>query len=388
MAAPVFDLQPMSIGDILDRTVRLYQRSFLHTLGIVAVPYLLIVPLGAVFGSMFWVTKDPKALLNPAVIGAAILLVLAFFWLNFVSMGALARSVSERYLGGAPSLWACYAPVLQRSGALLWAYILAFLAGGVVLVVGVIFPIGAAAALIQWSVILFIVFGLIAIVGGIASVRVFFRFFLVTQVIVIEDVRGSEALWRSWKLMKGNEMRALLVSLFGAVVGYIVALVLRLPASILAGVRPGPGMLILNPVLGGIAQVVSVPFVSIPFTLLYYDGRIRKEGFDLEMMARNLGPPGGPAAGAPLTAAPGARPATSPTADLPIPVPAAPPRPAAPPAGAQETIFLPPSPPPPPAGPRGLVGAFKLCPKCGAQVSLIRPTCPSCGTPVPFRPAG
>ena len=35
MLSPTFDLQPMSTGDILDRTIRLYRRHFLHTLAIV-----------------------------------------------------------------------------------------------------------------------------------------------------------------------------------------------------------------------------------------------------------------------------------------------------------------------------------------------------------------
>jgi hypothetical protein len=387
MAAPVFDLQPMSIGDILDRTVRLYQRAFLHTLGIVSVPYLLLVPLLAVFGSVLWATRDPRAFLNPAVIAGILLFALVFFWLNFVSMGALARSVSERYLGRTPSLRTSYAPVLRRGGSLIWAYCLAFLLGGGVFLLGVGLPIGIAAAVIRYSVLLFVLFGLAAIAGAIAAVRIFFRFLLVTQVVVIEDVRGAEALRRSWKLMQGNETRAFLVSLFGMVVGYIVGLVLRLPTSILAGLHPGPAMAILNGVAGGIAQVISVPFVSIPFTLLYYDGRIRKEGFDLEMMARNLGAPGRPAG-----AAAGRAPARGPGAAEPkmgqAPPAAAPQPPAPPAAGLEETLLVPPTPPAPPAAPRGPVGPFKVCPKCGAQVSLVRPACPSCGTAVPFRPAG
>src|SRR5574341_855356 len=115
--------------------------------------------------------------------------------------------------------------------------------------------------------------------------------------------------------MQGNETRALLVSIFGAIVGYIVSLALRLPTAILIGLNPGRGMVILDGVIAGIAQVVSVPFVSIPFTLLYYDGRIRKEAFDLEMMARNLGAAGRPAAGAPSPASPRGRPAPASAAD-------------------------------------------------------------------------
>src|SRR5574337_1642943 len=39
MAVLIFDIRPMSVGDILDRTLHLYRRHFFHTLGIAAVPY-------------------------------------------------------------------------------------------------------------------------------------------------------------------------------------------------------------------------------------------------------------------------------------------------------------------------------------------------------------
>ena len=390
MAGLALDLQPMSIGDILDRTVRLYQRAFLHTLGIVAVPYLLIVPaiaMGA--GSFAAIQRNPQALLrSPAAIGGFVLTLftfgLAFLWLNFVSMGALARSVSERFLGRTPTIWTSYQPVLRRSHSLVWAYLLWSLLGMGALVVGVVAPIIVAALLIQRSVLLFLLFGLVAIAGGIACVRIFFRFFLVTQVIVIEGLRGIEALKRSWKLMRGNEVRILGVSLFGVAVGMVGSLVLRLPIFLLAAAKPGLGMAVLDGAMSGLAQMLVIPLTTIPLTLLYYDSRIRKEAFDLEMMARDLGAPQTPSAAGP--AAPGSRM----TSHAPTSPPAS--------GSINETLQMPSQAAPPPVAPvpspgaqpapRAPTAAFKVCPKCNTQVPLIRPTCPNCGTPVPFRSAG
>lgn len=351
MAAPVFDLQPMSIGDILDRTVRLYQRYFLHLIGIASVPYLLLIPIIVMVGSTLLVTRDPAALKNPGVILALVGLGLVFLWLNFASMGALARSISERFLGGAPTIWAAYQVVLRRSLALMWAYFLFGLAmiGGLLVagvLIGVSVGVGGAAGLV-----VAIPLGFVTVVG---LVVLTLRLLLVTQVIVIEDRRGTEALGRSWDLMRGNFWRGVLILIFAAVLGGILGLVLALPVGVVAGLASNPAARsVLQQVVQQLGNILAVPFGSIAFTLLYYDSRIRKEAFDLEMMARNLGALAKPAA-APTAAAPGARPAPSPPA-------AASPRP---------------------------VGAFKLCPKCGAQVPLIRPTCPSCGAPVPFRSAG
>ncbi len=87
MAAPVFDLQPMSIGDILDRTVRLYRRNFLHTLGIVSIPYLLLLPANVGLSPARGTPVGPQLLQRPGLIAGASLLVLAAIWLTFVSMG-------------------------------------------------------------------------------------------------------------------------------------------------------------------------------------------------------------------------------------------------------------------------------------------------------------
>jgi hypothetical protein len=266
---------------------------------------------------------------------------------------------------------------------LIWAYLLwAVLAMGG-LVVGVVAPIIVAALLIQRSFLLFLLFGLVAVAGGIACVRIIFRFFLVTQVIVIEGLRGMEALKRSWKLMRGNEVRILGVSLFGVAVGMVASLVLRLPVFLFAAAKPGLGMVVLDGAMSGLAQILVIPLTTIPLTLLYYDSRIRQEAFDLEMMARDLGAPGapgaaGPAAGPRMAVQDPASPSASRSIDetLQMGTQAAPPPPApAAPAGARPA-------------PRAPTAAFKICPKCKIQVPLIRPTCPNCGTPVPFRPAG
>ena len=38
-----------------------------------------------------------------------------------------------------------------------------------------------------------------------------------------------------------------------------------------------------------IVQILLYPVLAVTVTLLYYDLRIRKEGFDIEMMASELG---------------------------------------------------------------------------------------------------
>jgi hypothetical protein len=360
MLSPTFDLQPMSTGDILDRTIRLYRRHFLHTLAIVSLPYILIVPIWALIGSGFWGRGGPAFWRNPAVVAGLVFFGMVYLWLYFVSMGALARSVSERFLGGTPTLWAAYAPVLRRSLSLIWAYFLTTLAGGVVLGAG-----GAAFGVALFTAQLHTTAGYViaavlsigAIVAVVISTRIFCRSFLVTQVIVIEDVRGWAAFKRSWTLMRACLRKAGMIFLFSIVVALVISFLFNFPAGMVMALKPSWSVMILGRLLESIGQILSAPILMIAFTLLYYDSRIRQEAFDLEMMAQNLGVSPGPSA--PSQPSPKTRPT--------------PPRPTAP-APAQAR----------PADPPRTFGAFKVCPTCGAQVPNIQPTCGQCGSRVPF----
>ena len=54
----------------------------------------------------------------------------------------------------------------------------------------------------------------------------------------------------------------------------------------------GPNASVVN----AIFRIFVYPLIAIVQTLLYYDARIRKEGYDLELMAQDLGAPAAQAA--------------------------------------------------------------------------------------------
>lgn len=365
MKASTFDIEPMSTGEILDRTARLYRRHFLHTVAIVSLPYLLIIPAWALLGASFAPRGRLMPWQNPVLMAGGAVFGLAYVWLWLVSAGAMARSVSEHYLGGRPTLWMAYSPILRRSLSLLWAYLLTLFLVGAVLGGGVAISIGAMVVARRFPTttgyVMAAVAGIAAAVVLLLGVRLLLRSFLVTQLIVIEDVRGWAAVKRGWKLMRPCARKALMILLFGTAVSFVVSFLFNFPAGIVMALHPGRTALILGKVWQGLGQILAAPFMMIAFTLLYYDCRIRQEAFDLEMMAQNLGG---------STSRPAASRATVPSR------PSAP-RPS-PPAGPQAR---------PAANPPRPVGAFKVCPKCGGQVPNVQPNCGKCGTRVPYRSA-
>lgn len=77
---------------------------------------------------------------------------------------------------------------------------------------------------------------------------------------------------------------AVLTRIMAAVLGNLLGGIPSVAATLLGG-----SFAWLFIAVGAIlSSLVSAPIVAIVATLLYFDGRIRHEGFDLQMMARDL----------------------------------------------------------------------------------------------------
>lgn len=100
------------------------------------------------------------------------------------------------------------------------------------------------------------------------------RWLFVAQCVVIEDKRGFDALARSSQLVRDNWWRTFGIVLVTQLVAAIPAVLVSVPlaAAAKSADRELPG-------LAGdmLADIVTVPFVAIVITLLYYDLRARRE---------------------------------------------------------------------------------------------------------------
>ena len=332
MATVAFDFEAVSIGDILDRSARFYRRYFFRILklALVAFPPTLLVSLWQ--GSVLDKGKAFQAF--DSLLKWSLLFV-ALLWLAFVTGGALARCISETYLGKASGTWSSYRPLLRRSGSL----VCEALASVLVWFGGVVLPVSAGAALLQASLMVGIIAATLCLATVLGALILACRITLVTVVIAIENIWWPAALRRSWRLIGGNSWRAGIVIIFSLALTFGPFLFTKVVSAV---ATPVPAM--VEHVLLQFLSLFTSPLAAIALTLFYYDCRIRHEAFDLEMMAQTLAGPRG------LSAAP-------------VPAPAAP-------------------------GPRQPGGASKVCPQCNAPIPLVRPNCPSCGSRVPFSPAG
>jgi hypothetical protein len=296
----------MAVGEWLDATFTMYRRNFVLIASISAVvqiPYALLTWLlfeltgvatfvRSPFASIGTQTITPaqaQQLLNTylGVLAVTLGLVLVSL-LVVVPLGeaATTRAVSDRYLDRPSSLLAAYRAAWGRLGALITMILLLVAAyvGTLGVVIVLIVLLGAAGAGGLGALL-----GIVAVIALIpALIFLYVRFAVAVPAIVLERVSGWHGLQRSWNLISGRFWptfgRIALLWVIATIISSVVAAIFEVPGGLLF---PNNSF-VFDQVASAIAAVFVGPITYIGVTLLYYDIRIRKEGFDIEMLARSL----------------------------------------------------------------------------------------------------
>lgn len=128
--------------------------------------------------------------------------------------------------------------------------------------------------------------------------------------IMVEDEGAAGSLGRSRDLVSGRWWSVFGVILIMVILQIIISLVLG--AVVGAGsFFSGPTELItsgdiaLSTVASTISQILIAPFTAVVITVVYFDLRVRKEGFDLDQLARRMGHEPPPLGGGPAPTDPG-----------------------------------------------------------------------------------
>ena len=253
-----YRFQPMTVREILFQSLRLYRENLLKLVGIAA-PGALI---GGLAFQSIWIYGYAE-IAGPQVLAAALPYTAITVFQSLIVTAAGVSAISQHLLGKSISVGEAYSRVLGSLFPLVGVLII-FMLGALIL--------STLAAGIGMMVL-------------IPEIVVYVWFCLAAPVVIIEREGGFGALRRSRVIVKGFFNQAfLLVVLFTFVEAFVVVLVLSLPYLI--GSFPGfPSLLsllsICLPLLINAFRVVST-------TMLYYDLRIRKEGYDLQVLAQEL----------------------------------------------------------------------------------------------------
>ena len=305
----VFDLRPLNLADLFDAVIRLYRLNFSEIVRIAAVVH---IPLGilqtasaAVLFHDFDVDSPIPELPGISVVGA--IGYTFYFFLFFLSIplmqAAVAKAVAEIYLGGTITLRSVYGFALRCWPNLIAVTVLSGLIVMGVVVGGTALPL-AAVMLVRgliagaWSPVP----GMPEIVaGGLGfllalqlSVVITVKLFFSPLAVVLEDLGPVRALQRSWELTSAHFWRILIaISLLWLLVTVLTGMIVW-PAQVASVFLQDISFNLAQAMINGLsafAQLFVQPIHIIGTVLLYYDLRMRKEGFDLVMMAEAIGEP-------------------------------------------------------------------------------------------------
>lgn len=306
-----FALAPLSAGDIIDRAVRIYRQQFWRLLQIVIWPSL-IAYTGVIlytFGLRNFALDrgDERIFLGVVMTGGGFLIYLLGKMAFYVVLGGTARSLVNYLLNHEPlKPRAVYQAVKERFWSLAGAVLLVgmivmacifFLYMLVVMcvMVYVLTVTWLMSSLPNWfQITSHVIFGALLALGiFLPGLMLFKRIVFIPQALMVEGKGIFDAIGRSFALAGGDIRQIGAIVLFDMWLTFSLLYLLLLPLGWYAWVR-GISLFgsdvplwynIAYQTLSQVSEILLAPIAMLGFTLLYLDSRVRREGFDIELLA-------------------------------------------------------------------------------------------------------
>jgi hypothetical protein len=351
-------LRPLGIGEVIDAALKIYRARFgtmLRAVAVVVVPVQLVnilVVLSLPETTTSTTTTDgftttSSTVGSGAAIAAFLVLQIVTILSGLLATAACLKVVSDAYLGTVTDWRESLKFGMSKFPSVLWIGILSILGVGL----GFIFCI-------------------------VPGVWLYIAWCVAIPALLVEGARGTKALSRSFKLVRNRWWPTFAVLLIAGLITAAVTFGLTIfTVPLLLSGASFTTTQVTSAIANTIAAVLTTPFSAAVTALIYFELRVRKEGFDLALMAQRVGvePPAGGFAPAPMqpwdpppgqpwgqppppgawmpppgawTPAPDAP--QAPWADPPPPPPSASPAPPPPPSSSPWAA-IPPDPEPPPA---------------------------------------
>ena len=298
--APPPALKPLGVGDVLDRTFNVYKQRPLLFIALSAIWYLLLVIVFvvlavAIFASAIttFVRQSPQNVDPATLIGAAssfvafvIIGILVAILLFSAQSASLIRAAGLRYMGKETNVGEAFGAGLRASPRVFLAGLLAFVL--IALFWMAVFLVAALIGGLTQSGGITALAIFVAVCAAIVATFYLTASWLVTPiVIVVEGLGPIAALSRSWGLSSGNRWRIIGIQFLLGLLNLVLSALLSSVFAIGGQAGQGTG-LVLQQVANFASTIVWAPVEWIAFTVLYYDLRVRKEAFDLQLAAEAL----------------------------------------------------------------------------------------------------
>jgi len=275
VTGPAPQLRPLGIGEILDVSLKIVWRNAGTLIRVVVIVVLPVQIVSALLGASlvsdstntFSFRSQNQATISSSDVNAAIgygvaIVVLALISSTLAS-GACFRAIASAYLGEQTGWRESLRFALRRFPSLLWITFLA----------GLLSILGAIACLIP-------------------GIYLWVAFSVAVPAMMTEGVRGRKALGRSRSLVRNFWWRAFGVAFLGYLLtGILSSVVSGLILGISAFNTSADSLagIVLSVIAETLSKVLTTPFLAAFVTVLYFDLRVRKEAFDLQLLAQRIG---------------------------------------------------------------------------------------------------
>ena len=315
-----FELRPLSLGEILDRTFALYRSRFWLFAGIsmiaaavnVVVQGISLATAQKMASHMVVAPANPvAALANFRAMGTAsvpaYIASLLFVLVSAITHAATALAMTRVYLGKTidvrealgstmPRWYRWIGIALWQAGSFAWIPVVAVIPGLLLLGFGARGNSVGLAAI--GGVLLFL-----AIFGGFpAGFILYLRNSLAVPAAVTEGLTIRPAMRRSKVLAAGAKGRIFVVLLIALSLLEVVG-ILQSPATFLVMLAPNKEHYlarIIALLVTFVGHTAVAPIALIGLTLVYFDQRVRKEALDLELLLEGARIPANAGSGASL----------------------------------------------------------------------------------------
>jgi hypothetical protein len=295
-AAAAYALRPLSTGEVLDRTFSVYRAHFWLFAGLASLEGSFSLILNAVQllvrHVMLLHHGFRVATLEQQVSGVVMLLLM--LPVSAVVYAASVFALCEVYLGRGITAkeavqatigrWARYVGIgVWQGWSALWVFTIVALPAVILITVVPRFSHASSLGLAAVGGFLFFV-GFIG--GGVYGVIAYIRNSLAVPAALMEQTGVRASMRRSKTLAAGTKGRIFVVLLI-AVALYVVAGTIESPMIIFIARTPRQEHVVAQAVMlliGFVAHTLVSPVALIGLTLVYFDQRVRMEGFDLLMM--------------------------------------------------------------------------------------------------------
>jgi hypothetical protein len=250
-------LRPLSTSELLDRTFHLYRNNFVVFFAIAAIPQLPVLGLNLLIARVVMASRAEGLGLwsLPLSLGPIICVEL--------SQAATVVAVSNLHLGRPVRIADAFSAIRGILGRVIW---------------------------ISFAISWIIGFGLMLLV--VPGILWTLKYALAIPVTVLEgtDLHGTKI--RSDNLTEGRRGRIFVVYGLLLILTSVVSACFNFALGLGSPLHPDVTFTSLKYALTAASSFLSgslvTPLLTIALTLLYYDERVRKEGFDLELMMSNL----------------------------------------------------------------------------------------------------